>query len=250
MIAAEVAKVAPTVTIGTVRKVDSTNDAAVRDVGDGQHIILDIDLPWQTPTNVNGMVGNVLTQRDIPNATQVSQMIGNATIAGPKGDTGATGQTGAVGPQGIQGVKGDTGSIGAVGPKGDTGPMGQTGNTGASGVAGPQGAQGVQGVKGDTGQTGATGPQGFNAHIPFSWPGLIAVLEPKYYTAPEAMTIGSAVKVPSTAPISYSKAAAATPTTFSTTTLPVTLAVGDVLKVECGSLLALPFASVTLKRTA
>ncbi len=217
MIAAEVAKVAPTVTIGTVRKVDSTNDAAVRNVGDGQHVVLDVDLPWQTPTNVNGMVGNVLTQRDIPTATAVSQMIADATLTGPQG------------PQGVAGAKGDTG------------PMGQTGNTGASGMAGPQGPQGV---------TGAQGPQGFNAHIPFSWPGLVAVLEPKYYTAPEAMTLGSAVKVPSTAPITYSRALAASPTSFATVPLPVTLAAGDVLKVECGSLLVLPFASVTLKRIA
>lgn len=273
LVAAEVAKQArtmpaPTVALGTVTTVDATNDAAVTNSGNDTNAVLDFKIPRQSMANVRGMVNTAV-------ASAVEQL-----PTPLKGDTGATGITGATGPQG---PKGDTGSQGATGAKGDTGPQGPIGPKGDAGATGPQGAkgdtglqgpkgdtgavgpQGLQGVKGDTGatgatgaqgiqgpkgDTGATGPQGFNAHLDYSWGGLAAALTPYHYTAPEAMTLGSAVKTPANAPITYSKALAASPTSFTATTLPVTLAQSDVLRIECGSLLSLPFASVTIKRTA
>lgn len=156
------------------------------------------------------------------------------------------GNTGTVGDflatlKGAKGDKGDSGTAGLQGIAGQAGPAGSQGPAGPTGTQGPAGAAGA---------TGPQGPQGFNAHIFFSWVGLLAAANSYYYTAPEVMTIGSAAKAPSNAPITYSKALAASPTTFTTATLPVTLAVGDVLRIECGSLLSLVYASVTLKRTA
>lgn len=68
-----------------------------------------------------------------------------------------------------------------------------------------------------------------------------------YIVAAEAMTLGAATEA-GTGTLSYAKAAAATPTTFNSTTLPVSLAVGDILRVTCASIGT--YKAATLPRTA
>lgn len=64
------------------------------------------------------------------------------------------GDCGLPGPRGLQGAKGVQGTRGAVGPVGPTGPRG---------VRGPTGLPGPEGDKGDTGPQGPIGPAGLFA---------------------------------------------------------------------------------------
>lgn len=68
-----------------------------------------------------------------------------------------------------------------------------------------------------------------------------------YFVAHEAMTLSTATEA-GTGTLTYTKALAASPTSFSGTTLPVTLAAGDVLKVTCASIGT--YKAATLPRTA
>jgi len=62
---------------------------------------------------------------------------GAAGALGPKGDTGATGPQGVPGPNGVTGQQGYTGPQGPTGATGATGATGPQGPTGATGPAGP-----------------------------------------------------------------------------------------------------------------
>ena len=68
-----------------------------------------------------------------------------------------------------------------------------------------------------------------------------------FFVAREAMTLGNAREA-GTGTLSYTKALAADTATFSAATLPVSLAVGDVLKVTLASTTS--YKSLTLERTA
>jgi hypothetical protein len=154
---------------------------------------------------------------------------------------------------------------------------GPTGATGATGAQGPQGIQGIQGIQGATGATGATGMFSGSETIITSLAAddyLFltdtsdsnaakrvtagnALLSAKnismsftangdaYLVAHEAMTIGSA-RERGTGTVAYNKSTDGT--TFSSATLPVTLAANDVFKVTITSISG--YKAITLERTA
>lgn len=68
-----------------------------------------------------------------------------------------------------------------------------------------------------------------------------------YLVAPVAMTLDTPI-VAGTGTLAYAKALAASPTVFNTVTLPVSLAVGDVLRVTVTSVSG--YKALTLTRTA
>jgi hypothetical protein len=69
-----------------------------------------------------------------------------------------------------------------------------------------------------------------------------------YFVAPEAMTLAASPSVGGTGTLAYTKALAADTTSFSSTSLPVTLAAGDVLKITVSGIST--YKGVTLRRSA
>lgn len=69
-----------------------------------------------------------------------------------------------------------------------------------------------------------------------------------YFRAHEAMTLAASPQEAGTGTLAYEKAVNATPTSFSGTSLPISLATGDVLKVTCSSISG--FKALTLARSA
>lgn len=80
--------VAPSVAIGAVRKVDANADAAVVNVGTARNAVFNVDVPWQSGSNVRAMVDTSLTQHDVTTSQQVAQMIANAMPAVKDGKDG------------------------------------------------------------------------------------------------------------------------------------------------------------------
>ena len=69
-----------------------------------------------------------------------------------------------------------------------------------------------------------------------------------YFVAPQAMTFGSSPTEAGTGTLVYAKALAASPTSFSTQALPITLATGDILRITCSGISG--YKAATIQRTA
>lgn len=89
--------------------------------------------------------------------------------------TGPQGVPGPQGPQGAQGIPGPQGLQGARGEQGPPGPVGLPGPQGVPGAQGPQGEAGAPGPQGPQGLTGPQGPQGLQGIPgPGIWPIFLA----------------------------------------------------------------------------
>jgi len=226
------------VVVGSVTTLPAGSAATVVNVGTAKAAVLNFGIPKGIDGNGAGSnapsisVGSVTqgaagSQPVITNTGTGAAAIFNFVIPqglqgpqGTQGVAGPTGATGAQGPQGIQGVKGDTGATGATG---STGPKGDTGSQGIQGVQGPTGATGNTGA---TGSQGPIGPAGYEFNVNFT------AAADAYIAARVAMTISQGNSPLGTGTVAYSKSTAAAPSTFTSTSLPVTLEAGAWLKVS------------------